>query len=102
MLVLHRSSHIPVAHRLHYGGEVSGVVQYSRAVILPAAIQNQIFTTSCAILCGPALISKKPRCKLAQPFDVTTMFRIDPRVRPTNAPSSLRIKPPEPRCPRAP
>src|SRR6266851_1412543 len=36
----------PVANRLHYGREVSGVVQYSRAVIVPAAIQNQIFSKS--------------------------------------------------------
>src|SRR3984893_1136690 len=46
MLVLHRSSHIPMAHRLHHGREVSGVVQHSRAVIVPAAIQNQIFGKS--------------------------------------------------------
>src|SRR5690348_8716245 len=42
MLVFHCTLETPMAHCLHHSGQVAGCVQYSRSVIMSAAVKNQV------------------------------------------------------------
>ena len=43
MLIPHRGLHILVAHRQHYGFQVSGLLHHPGSIIVPTAVQNQLF-----------------------------------------------------------
>jgi hypothetical protein len=51
VLILHRGLYIPVPHRSHYGREVAGSHQNSRAIVVSRTVENQFFRRARFVAC---------------------------------------------------